>query len=319
MAKDKKNTKSKLHPRNRNNKEYDLESLVSAHPPLQKFLLKTKHGKQSIIFSDPEAVKALNTAILTHQYSIKDWSIPLGYLCPPVPGRADYIHTIADIMASFNDAHIPKGNRIQVFDLGVGANCIYPLIGYTEYRWSFIGSDLDSKALKNAQKILDKNPDLKPYIQLIHQKNEEYFFKNIIKDNEYFDVMVCNPPFFKSIDEANAATTRKVTNLNKVGKQKDTSKNFGGLNHELCYEGGERAFISNMIKESKTYATQFFLFSTLVSRRDNLKSIEQELDKHNPSYKSITPMSQGNKVSRILSWSYLTEKQRRIWMKTRWH
>jgi 23S rRNA (adenine1618-N6)-methyltransferase len=34
------------------------------------------------------------------------------YLCP-IPGRADYIHYIADLLAESNNGIIPKGHGIQ--------------------------------------------------------------------------------------------------------------------------------------------------------------------------------------------------------------
>ena len=42
----------------------------------------------------------LNRAILMHHYGVKSWDIPAGYLCPPIPGRADYIHSVADLLAA---------------------------------------------------------------------------------------------------------------------------------------------------------------------------------------------------------------------------
>ena len=44
-------------------------------------------------------MKALNKALLAHFYAVKHWDIPDGFLCPPVPGRADYVHHLADLLA----------------------------------------------------------------------------------------------------------------------------------------------------------------------------------------------------------------------------
>jgi 23S rRNA (adenine1618-N6)-methyltransferase len=40
---------------------------------------------------------------------------------------------------------------VRVLDIGVGANCVYPLIGHAEYGWRFLGVDIDEAALANAQ------------------------------------------------------------------------------------------------------------------------------------------------------------------------
>lgn len=67
--------------------------------------------------------------------------IPDGHLCPTVPNRSNYIHWIEDLLASDN---IPKTSsvrdRVKGFDIGTGANCIYPLLGASLLGWSFVGT-----------------------------------------------------------------------------------------------------------------------------------------------------------------------------------
>src|SRR5690554_8156841 len=94
--------KSQLHPRNKNVNRYDLTALIKAKPELKKHILPNKFGEDSIDFSDPRAVRLLNTGILSHYYGIKNWDFPAQNLCPPIPGRADYIHHIADLLAEGN-------------------------------------------------------------------------------------------------------------------------------------------------------------------------------------------------------------------------
>ena len=319
MKKDPAATKAKLHPRNKNNKVYDINALALKHPTLGPYIIEGKHGLPTIKFSNPKAVLELNKAILVSHYNIKGWTVPEGYLCPPIPGRADYIHHLADILATFNGNKIPKGTHIKAFDLGVGANCVYPLIGHTEYQWSYVATDFDKLALKNAKAILKQNPQVEQHISLRHQTNREHFFKNVIKEQEYFDVMICNPPFYSSLEEANQASQRKITKLTKGKITGKSKRNFAGQKHELCYQGGETTFISKLIKESKIYANQFCIFSSLVSQSKHLPKLLQQLESAGVAYKAVTPMAQGQKSSRILSWSFLNEKQRGIWVETRWH
>ena len=87
-----------LHPRNRHNGRYDLATLCQVTPELTQFLTLTPGGEQSVDFANPQAVKALNKALLAHYYAVANWDIPEGFLCPPVPGRADYIHHLADLL-----------------------------------------------------------------------------------------------------------------------------------------------------------------------------------------------------------------------------
>jgi 23S rRNA (adenine1618-N6)-methyltransferase len=68
-------------------------------PALQRFCITTKTGAESINFSEPEAVKLLNQALLHHYYGFKNWNFPDENLCPPIPETADYIHYIADLLS----------------------------------------------------------------------------------------------------------------------------------------------------------------------------------------------------------------------------
>jgi hypothetical protein len=48
--------------------------------PLKPFVFY-EHDIETIDFSDPYAVKALNKSLLTSYYNIKNWDIPEFYLC----------------------------------------------------------------------------------------------------------------------------------------------------------------------------------------------------------------------------------------------
>ena len=190
--------KEGLHPRNLHRNRYDFEELIRSWPELDRFVAKNKFKDLSVDFFDPEAVKALNRALLKHCYGIDYWDIPEGYLCPPVPGRADYLHYLADLLAIRNNGKIPKGSQVRCLDVGTGANCIYPLLGNRIYGWSFVGSDIDPEAIRNASHIVEKNPTLKPTIEIRLQADPNDIFNHLIKPGEYFDLALCNPPFHAS-------------------------------------------------------------------------------------------------------------------------
>lgn len=143
--------KGQLHPRNRHQGRYDFPALIKACPALAEFVILNPYGKQSIDFANPAAVRVFNRALLAQLYGIQHWDIPPGYLCPPVPGRADYLHGLADLLATDNDGAIPRGAAVRVLDIGTGANCIYPLLGQADYGWQFLGADIDPQALASAQ------------------------------------------------------------------------------------------------------------------------------------------------------------------------
>jgi len=309
--------KTKLHPRNKHRSRYDFDQLIASYPELASFVKPNKYGDKSIEFAEPKAVKALNSALLKHFYSIDDWDVPEGYLTPPIPGRADYIHYIADLLASKNYGKIPIGDEIVCLDIGVGANCIYPIIGHMEYGWSFIGSDIDSVANESANKIIESNPILKGKVELKVQHSPKDFFYGIIRKDYHVDLTICNPPFHSSFEKAQAGTLRKMRNLHDK-KAKTPVRNFGGKNTELWCEGGEKRFVSKMIVESRKFSGSCFWFSALISKEANLKYTYNTLKQVEATEVKTIPMGQGTKNSRIVAWTFLTKEEQKKWAETRW-
>ncbi|WP_185287217.1 23S rRNA (adenine(1618)-N(6))-methyltransferase RlmF [Chryseobacterium lactis] len=294
--------KSSLHTRNLHRNPYDFDQLISCVPELKHYVFVNAYQTRTINFSLPQAVKLLNKALLEYFYNIKDWDIPDANLCPPIPGRADYVHYIADLLTE-QSATIPTGTSIKGLDIGTGANLVYPLIAHASYGWEMYGTDINEASLKNAREILDRNPALVPAIRLKQQPDSNHIFTNIIGPDDQFTFTMCNPPFHDSEESAMKGNIRKTKNLKK-GKQKQPLLNFGGQQSELWCEGGEIAFITNMINESYLYRTQVLWFTCLVSKKDNLPKLTTLLKKYNADYK-IVDMAQGQKVSRMLAWRFV--------------
>ncbi|WP_394344776.1 23S rRNA (adenine(1618)-N(6))-methyltransferase RlmF [Flavobacterium gawalongense] len=304
--------KTNLHPRNLDRFGYDFEQLIKNCPELQHFVAVNEHHIKTLDFSNPEAVKSLNKALLVTHYDIQDWDIPKNYLCPPIPGRADYIHYIADLLASTNNGIIPEGETVQGLDIGIGANCIYPIIGNSAYGWSFVGTDIDLKAIENCSKIIESNPKLIDAISLQQQTEARFIFKNIITPEDKFTFTICNPPFHASQQEATKSTLRKINNLEQTKTTKPVL-NFGGHNAELWCEGGELGFVTQMIYESAKYPMQCLWFTTLVSKKENLSSLYKTLNKVSAVEVKTIDMAQGQKTSRIVAWTFLSEAQQKAW------
>ena len=309
--------KSTLHPRNKNRGKYDLHALTNSIPELKSHIISNKHGEKSIDFSNPIAVKTLNRALLSHHYGIKTWMFPNENLCPPIPGRADYIHHMADLLSENNFGKIPIGDDITCLDIGLGASCIYPIIGVTEYNWKFIGSDIDPKSIASAKNIINDNPILKNKIECRLQKKSSAIFKGIIEKEDQIDLIVCNPPFHASIEDAQKGSRRKIKNLSGE-RMKIPKLNFSGISKELIYKGGEHQFIQNMINESKIFSNRCFWFSTLVSKQSNLKGIYRSLENSNVTELKTIPFGTGNKSSRIVAWTFLSSAEKNEWRASRW-
>jgi 23S rRNA (adenine1618-N6)-methyltransferase len=306
-----------LHPRSRHHGQYDLTALVAASSALKQFIITTRFGQRSINFSDPAAVKALNQALLKHHYGIQAWDLPDGYLCPPIPGRADYLHHVADLLA--NGGAIPRGAAITALDIGVGASVIYPLIGHREYGWTFVGTECTVDSLAAAQRVLDANVALRSAITLRRQRSPQALFAGVVHDGEHFDVSLCNPPFHASAEEASAGTRRK---WHQLGKHKAAHGspvlNFGGRQSELWCEGGEVGFITRMIKESAQRPDVCLWFTSLVSKEASVPTLIRSLQAVHARERRVIDVQHGQKRSRILAWTFLDERQRRAWRDARW-
>ncbi|MBS9777323.1 MAG: 23S rRNA (adenine(1618)-N(6))-methyltransferase RlmF [Gammaproteobacteria bacterium] len=309
---------SSMHPRNIHTGRYDLALLSKTLPELQPFLTKNPSGQHTIPFSDPTAVKLLNKALLMQYYGISHWDIPTGFLCPPIPSRADYIHHIADFLEQH---HRHKNHKAKPFDhtnivaldIGTGANCIYPIISSHCYGWQCIVSDIDSVSLDNVKTICKQNSALSKNVIIRKQHNADNIFKGIIKKDDSIDITICNPPFHASLAEATAASNRKTSNLqrNKIKRQShnrdvkhDNALNFGGQKSELWCSGGEIAFLRTMVRESKGFANNVRWFSSLVSKSENVAPIQKLLKKLQAAEVHIITMRHGQKSTRVILWSW---------------
>lgn len=301
-----------LHPRNLHRGGYDFPALAKASPELRPHLARTPDGRTTVDFADPAAVKALNRALLLHHYGVRDWAIPEGYLCPPVPGRADYLHHLADLLGEACGGKPPEGAGVRVLDLGTGANGIYPLLGLRSYGWSFVGTDIDTRALESLTRILAANPGLAAGIELRRQVRPERVFEGVLRPGERFHACLCNPPFHASAAAAREGSARKWRNL-KGAAPGEPVRNFGGRGGELWCPGGEAAFVGRMIEESAGLGDRVLWFTSLVSRAESLPALKRRLRAANPAEVRVLPMAQGQKRSRILAWTFVPAAARRGW------
>jgi 23S rRNA (adenine1618-N6)-methyltransferase len=279
-----------LHPKNKFNKGYNFDELIKINPKLETYVAKNQFDVITIDFSIPEAVKELNKALLFSYDKISVWDFSDKNLCPPIPGRLDYIHYLADLIAT--------DSTMKILDIGTGATCIYPILGVAEYDWNFVASDIDLDSLDTAQDIIEDN-NLGSKIELRQQIDENNILKGILKDEDSFSAVMCNPPFFKSGEEAQGANKRKNRNLGN-----NPVRNFSGNNNELWYVGGEKAFLHNYLYESSLFKEKSKWFTSLVSKKENIVSLQKSSTKLGAIEFKVIPMHQGNKVTRIVCWRF---------------
>jgi len=240
------------------------------------------------------------------------------FLIPPVPSRADIIHHCADLLmlqlqdnhkhqASFHshshshshaalasnamaksNASANDSKMVSCLDIGCGASSILSLIAAAEYGWRVVGTDVSKDALQIAKQnvMCSHHASL---IELRHQTKSNSIFEGIVKPDEYFDITVCNPPFYSSKEEAQAASQRKISNLGLSDK-----RNFAGTSAELWCVGGELAFVRNMIAESYAFRSQLGWITSLVSDQDNAVKLLDELTGKTASPRSLSSNTNAN-------------------------
>ena len=315
--------KSDLHPRNRFRSGYDFDALRACCDELVPHVAPNKHGNLSIDFADPSAVKALNGALLSHAYGLGAWDLPPGALCPPIPGRSEHLHHLADLLRddrSEREGHdgdgVPRGPQVSVLDIGAGASCIYPLIGASEYGWRFVASELEPAAHHWSIKLVNAHPALKGLIACRLQSSAARCFEGVVRPGELFDLSMCNPPFHGSAKEAAEGNQRKRRGLGgrrgRAGRSTKGSRNFGGQGNELWCPGGEVGFVQRMITESAERRELCSWFTTLVSQRAHLPELSRALAVVEPVEVRVLDMAHGQKQSRILAWTFRESDARRV-------
>ena len=163
-----------LHPRNKHKKGYDFDVLTKHNNNLISYVTKNDYGNLTIDFSDPKAVKELNLTLLQVYYGINKWVFPDENLCPPIPGRVDYIHYVSELLSDSKNI-----DKITVLDIGTGATCIYPLLGVKEYDWNL--KEEISEDYKSDLKGSYQSKNIKTVIQTYKSQGFSQNFLNRVK------------------------------------------------------------------------------------------------------------------------------------------
>ncbi|CAM0947560.1 unnamed protein product [Alopecurus aequalis] len=314
----------KMHPRNRYAAAApDFAALAKLYPSFAPFVsVSAGGGRASVDFTDFAATRELTRVLLLHDHGV-NWWIPDGQLCPTVPNRSNYIHWIEDLLSSDLIPRISNSSETaRGFDIGTGANCIYPLLGASLLGWSFVGSDVTDVALEWAKKNVESNPHLAGLIEIRNANEapcssnsetaaEEAVTENtsepvenvlrsippilvgVVKDSEIFDFCMCNPPFFESMEEA--------------GLNPDTS--CAGTAEEMACPGGEQAFITRIIEDSVSLRNSFRWFTSMVGRKVNLKILVPKARAVGASVVKTTEFVQGKTARWGLAWSFIAPRK----------
>ena len=234
----------------------------------------------------------MTKCILNYYFKIKYYSISNNFLIPTVPSRLNYINVINSLLKSYG----VKNNEKEIIgiDIGTGANIIYPLLGYSVYKWKFICSEINEQAFENASKIIKEN-NLEENIKLIKQKYNNFIFIGIINRENRYTFTMCNPPYYDYEEE-----------IKIEDKKRDCEYNFD----EIYYKNGEIGFFDKYFEESICYWKNVFIFTFLIGKKSNAEKIYEKISENKGiKFFDIKRIKTGNNMRYIIYWSFFNKYQ----------
>ena len=311
----------RMHPRNvfaASNP--DFAALAATHPRLLPYLVETKDGLHTIDFASWDATFELNRALLDACYGVKHWEVPRGHLCPPVANRANYVHWIEDLLALSRPASASAsaaGPALVGLDVGVGASCVYPLIGASLNGWRFVGIDVTDVAVAGARANAAGNPAIRHLVEIRDARtfrlagtsptleNQTRTNENdsrgdslllpAMDEHETFAFCMCNPPFFDSDIQTEEARRRK-----------NPGSDFGGSDAETSCPGGERAFTARLFEDSLALRDRVHWFTTMCGKKETVKHLRRALASRDARVAAVrtTVFRQGKTARWGVAWSF---------------
>ena len=286
----------RMHPRNIYSKcQPNFAELARKYPSFSKHMILQDDGKSFLNWKDVQAHVELTKTLLQEDFKIS-WNIPPDFLCPPIPQRLNYIHWIEDLLAGPVEVETKPAHSLKIppqargVDIGVGASCIYPLLGVrSQPGWKFLGSDINKSSLESARENVKRN-GLEGNIEVRLMDNKKRLLVDLLKEEDgEFDFVMCNPPFFSSMAEArNASHVRACS---------------GNLD-EMVADGGEVAFVCRIIEDSKKLQTRIRWYTSMLGHRSSVKTIVGEAKAAGAKQVRTTKFFQGKTVRWAVGWSF---------------
>ncbi|KAI7869094.1 uncharacterized protein EV154DRAFT_432044 [Mucor mucedo] len=280
-----------MHPRSVFNKEPDFNRLAEKYESFEKFVKVGNNKRAYIDFKDPEAFDI-------------DIDFPLDSLCPAVPNRLNYILWLQDLI----DDTLTDAKDIIGIDIGVGASCIYPLLGCaTDLNWRFLGTDIDLRSIDYAKENVKRN-HLEDRITIQHTADPSKIF--LLEDTvPVYTFSMCNPPFYSSQEELDEGLDNKELEPSAV---------CNGSNGEMITEGGEYGFISRMIEESLILQKRVIWYTSMMGLKRTIRPLVRLLKESGISNYVVTNFTQGNTTRWAIAWSFYDNRPTHIKMLESW-
>ncbi|CAK9809465.1 RNA N6-adenosine-methyltransferase METTL16 [Anthophora plagiata] len=280
-----------MHPRNIYKKVPDFKQLALLYPEFRNVAITDLTGKIRIDFKNEESLRVLTEVLLKHDFNLTV-KIPPNKLVPTLPLRLNYILWIEDLIkhADFNEMEEVVG-----IDIGTGAVCIYPLLFAKMYGNRMIGTEVNETSVHTAIQHIENN-NLETLIK-VFKVDAGVILKDIITEDKVYYFTMCNPPFFEMGRSSKQVTKRLPPRNASTGNEA-----------ELTVQGGERAFITQMIEESMEIKEKVKIYTTMFGRRSNLLFLLKLLKKKNIENATWTEFCQGHTKRWGLAWTFLPKE-----------
>ena len=121
--------------------------LCQKYPELDACVIKRRRSGDVISstipvfdFKDEHVLRTLTTVLFKDEFNL-DVVLPHDRLTPPLPNRVNYLRWLSVLLNSSAGTVSNNSTRSSphILDIGVGASCVYPLLGHRMYGWQFTG------------------------------------------------------------------------------------------------------------------------------------------------------------------------------------
>lgn len=210
-----------------------------------------------------------------------------------------YIRWLQSLVDSTSDTYVDSYDDTRPvigIDIGVGASCIYPLLGCAvRANWRFGGTDVDETSLGHAQKQVVLN-DMQSRIRLKKAVSQGPILDLKALGIEHADFIMCNPPFFTSKQDMLATHLTKKVSPSAV---------CTGADVEMITEGGDLGFVSKIVDESTKLRGQVQWYSSMLGKLSSAQAVVQKLKQTGASNWAVTSLQAGHVTKRwAVAWSF---------------
>ncbi|QHN85256.1 Methyltransferase-like protein [Arachis hypogaea] len=258
-----------VHPNNRYAETpLDFVHLASFYPSFCPYVKYSTHSSVARSFLDWTDFNATRVLLL-HDHSLH-WWIPDGHLCPTVPNRSNYIHWLNDLLSYHiipTNSICSQQGKVRGFDIGTGANCIYPLLGASFFGWSFVGSG--SFVFFSVFGNVNSNPHIAELIEIkkVEDKEKALCVEGFHEGGARINI--CK--------EVGCLCLHYLLNGMSIRIRTMMDRPFflesSGTSKEMVCPGGEKAFVACIIEDSSVLKHQFRWFTSMdFNGRQKIKS-----------------------------------------------